>query len=511
MSSPASTHSNNKREKRFRLTNTVTGKREDFKTQKPGEVSFYSCGPTVYGPLHIGNARALLFADVMFRWLKHIGYKVNFVRNYTDVDDKIIVRALEEKIPANEVSKKYVAYCEEDIRLMGLQKPVKTVLVTESIPEIIKLIEKIIQRGHAYVVEGEVLFSIESFSGYGKLSGKNVEELQAGARVEVDRKKKNPMDFSLWKPQKPGEPFWSSPWGQGRPGWHIECSAMVSRWLGDTIDLHHGGQDLVFPHHENEIAQSEAASGKPFCNHWVHHAFMTMGNEKMSKSLGNILTIREFISRYGAELLKFIYIGHHFRSMVDFTEALVTRMVDELERVYLAKKWATDALSESVGPAGAAEAAWNAIDTAKVFEEMELELYADLNTQGALGYLFPLLRAINRSEMEAAGKPGLKAANTPARKRVAENFLALLEKLHTILNVFGEDADKLLSQLADVRKQMNAAAADLSSEYIQSLIEERAKVRKEKNFKRSDEIRAELDAKGIVLVDSPQGTTWKYK
>ncbi|HRK02168.1 MAG TPA: cysteine--tRNA ligase, partial [Oligoflexia bacterium] len=279
----------------FRLTNTQSGKREEFRPQDGRKVTFYSCGPTVYGPLHIGNARQLIFADWVFRWLKHIGYDVNFVRNYTDVDDKIIDRAAKEGVSSLQIAEQYIEYCETDIRALKLLPPTKTVRVTDTIPEIIAMIEQILERGHAYVVDGEVLFSIDSFPNYGKLSGKKTEDLLAGARVEVRSMKRNPLDFSLWKPRKKentAEPFWPSPWGEGRPGWHIECSAMASRWLGVTIDLHHGGQDLVFPHHENEIAQSEAASGKLFCRHWIHHAFLTSGNEKMSKSLGNIFSIR---------------------------------------------------------------------------------------------------------------------------------------------------------------------------------------------------------------------------
>ncbi|MBI3543935.1 MAG: cysteine--tRNA ligase, partial [Deltaproteobacteria bacterium] len=321
--------------KKFILTNTTTRKREEFKPASPPKVTFYSCGPTVYGPIHIGNARALVVADLMHRWLKHIGYEVNFVRNYTDVDDKIIDRANKDKVDSLVISEKYIEYTDTDMKLLGLQPPTKVVKVTDSMPEIIAIIQKIIARGHAYVVNGEVFFSIESFKGYGKLSHRNVEDLIAGARVEIDSKKKNPMDFSLWKPHKPGEPSWESPWGKGRPGWHIECSAMAGRWLGETLDLHHGGMDLMFPHHENEIAQSEAATGKPFCNHWMHHAFITSGNEKMSKSLGNILPCRDFIEKFGAELLKFIFVSFHFRSELPYTEETLGQSMGELERVYL--------------------------------------------------------------------------------------------------------------------------------------------------------------------------------
>lgn len=497
--------------KKFVLTNSLSGKREEFKPAHPPKVSFYSCGPTVYGALHIGNARALIVADLFYRWLKHIGYDVNFVRNYTDVDDKIITRANEEKISSDEVSKKYIDYCETDMKLLGLQKPVRTVLVTESIAEIIQTIQKIIERGHGYVVDGEVLFSVKSFAAYGKLSGKNVDDLEAGARVEVDAKKKHPADFSLWKPHKPGEPYWDSPWSKGRPGWHIECSAMVMRWLGDTIDLHHGGQDLIFPHHENEIAQSEAASGKPFCSHWVHHAFLTAGNEKMSKSLGNILTIREFVEKYSAELLNFIYLSFHHRSTVPYTQEMLAQALGELERVYLAKKWAVEAACAS-GTAKGEAFKTLAGKSAELFEKIEDDMMMDLNTPGAMGQLFSFIRDINRVETQAAGKPGLAAPASEERALVAREFLELIEKkLHPLWNVFNEEPGAMLKRIEDIRRAMSGVTGIPGDEELKKLLEDRAEARKTKNFKRADEIRAQFDSYGLVIVDSPQGSSWKVK
>ncbi len=495
----------------FVLTNTLSGKREPFKTQTPGKVLYYTCGPTVYGPLHIGNMRALVVGDLLFRWLKHLGYEVNFVRNYTDVDDKIINRAIEEKTSAHEVSQKYIEYCDTDLKLLGLQTPTKTVLVTDSMPDIIKIIEKIIANGKGYVVDGEVLFSIEAFPGYGKLSGKNVEDLVAGSRVAVDSKKKNPADFSLWKPAKPGEPFWESPWGKGRPGWHIECSAMISHWLGETIDLHHGGQDLIFPHHENEIAQSEAATGKTFCNHWVHHAFITAGNEKMSKSLGNILPTRKFIEVYGAELLRFIFVSFQYRSELPYTEAMLAQALGELERIYLAKKWARQAADAPLSHDGKG-AMWQPLigKSREVFSKMEDELLSDLNSPGALGHLFSLIRELNRVEAEAAGRAATPAASSAERKEVAREFLHLLEgQIHPLLNVFAEEPQALLDKIEVIRraKQKNG----LSDGEINAMIQSRLDARKMKDFKKADDIRVALEAQGIVLLDSPQGTTWKAK
>ncbi|MEW6056735.1 MAG: cysteine--tRNA ligase [Bdellovibrionota bacterium] len=505
-------------EKAFYLTNSLTGKREEFRPAAPPRVTYYSCGPTVYGPLHIGNARALVVGELIFRWLKHIGYDVNFVRNYTDVDDKIINRANEEKTTADEIADRYIAYCEEDLRLLALQKPVKTVRVRDTIPEIIQLIERIIARGHAYIVDGEVLYSIESFSTYGKLSGKNVEDLQAGARVEVDKKKRNPMDFSLWKPQKAGEPGWDSPWGKGRPGWHIECSAMVWRWLGETIDIHHGGQDLMFPHHENEIAQSEGATGKTFCRHWVHHAFLTSGNEKMSKSLGNILTIREFIERYSAEVLRFIFASFQYRSSIPYTQAMMSQALGELERIYLAKQWAVNAAAQALPPGShATDKEWTPL-VAKanaVYQAIEEEMFNDLNTPGALGHLFAFVRELNRTEVQAAGKPGMRAPASPVRAQVAREFLELLEKrVQPLLNVFAENPETVLAKIQAIRlTNLGSSQADglPSEEEIQKFIQERNEARKNKDFKRADEIRELLDSRGIVLVDSVQGTMWRAK
>ncbi len=501
-------------QKKFVLTNSQTGKREEFKPQKSPNVSFYSCGPTVYGPLHIGNARALITADLLFRWLTHIGYKANFVRNYTDVDDKIINRAKEEKITSDEVAQKYIDYCEEDIRMLGLLKPTKTVRVTESMNEIYSLIQKIIDQKHAYVVPvkvtssenaEEVFFSIESFPTYGKLSGRKVEELVAGARVEVDETKKNPLDFSLWKPAKKDEPYWDSPWGKGRPGWHIECSAMAGKWLGETIDLHHGGQDLIFPHHENEIAQSEAATGKTFCRHWVHNAFVTMGKDKMSKSLGNIITIRQFLNDYGAEVMKYMYFSHHYRSQVELTESLILKVCDELERIYTIKKWAENSLNQSANKSESKIFKSLLGKSEEIFTQIESEMFSDLNSPGAMGHLFTFIRELNRAESQESD------INLEKQKVAKEVLTLFVEKLFKISGLFNENSEKMLTQINLIRKKLNNSTAGISDEQIQALLDERKNARNSKNFARADEIRKELDAKGIVIIDSPSGTTWKYK
>ena len=506
--------------KKFVLTNSQSGKREEFKPQKSPSVTFYSCGPTVYGPLHIGNARALITADLLYRWLNHIGYQTNFVRNYTDVDDKIIHRSLEEKISSLEVANKYIEYCEYDMKLLGLKPPVKTIRVTESMDDIFSLIKKIIDRKHAYVVPTnengfEVFFSIDSFKTYGKLSGRNVEELQAGARIDIDENKKNPLDFSLWKPAKKNEPFWESPWGKGRPGWHIECSAMAGKWLGETIDLHHGGQDLIFPHHENEIAQSESANGKIFCRHWVHNAFVTMGKDKMSKSLGNIITIRKFIEDYGAEVMKYMYFSHHYRSSVEMTVGLLLKVCDELERIYTLKKWAGDTMSLNVSTEKTNDAYEILVGkAASVWEQMETEMFSDLNSPGALGHLFTFIRDLNRTETIATSKSGNGTAQTAARKTVAQEVYELLQdKLFSISALFAEYPDSMLLHINQLRGKISSSsnAAKYTDDEIKKLIMERKSARDTKNFARADEIRKELDSNGILLVDSPSGTVWKFK
>ena len=503
--------------KSLKLTNTLGGKKSEFRPKDPKQVLFYSCGPTVYGPLHIGNARALYTADTLFRWLKYMGYGVNYVRNYTDIDDKILARAKDEGSTLAAVGQKYLDYCETDMKLMKLDQPTKTVRVTESVPDIIAIIEKLIARGHAYVVGGEVFYAISTFSGYGKLSGKNPEELQAGVRIEVDGRKKNPLDFSLWKPAKTGEPSWSSPWGEGRPGWHIECSAMILRWLGESIDIHHGGQDLIFPHHENEIAQTEGATGHEFCGHWVHNGFLTISREKMSKSLGNILEIRQFIETYGAEVLKYLFVKHHYRAGFDFNDSALEELLGELERIYLAKRWARSVVAQ--GPAHSASAPEGfgplVAHVQNAYTSFENEIFNDLNSPGALGAVFSLVREINRTEAHTGGRA------SEARTQVAQGLFEILEGgFQKVFNVFGEHEDAMLAQIEAIRRHRSeqrltregAAGAGLPTDAeIQALIAERKAARGQKDFKRSDEIRDDLAARGIVLLDAPTGTTWKTK
>jgi cysteinyl-tRNA synthetase len=494
----------------LRLTNSLTGKKEEFRPLREGVVSLYSCGPTVYGPIHIGNLRAGLVADLFFRYFSHVGFDVHFARNYTDVDDKIIQKAAQEGVSADEVAKKYTRMVEEDYAHAGMRRPVHACKVTETIPEIIGMIESILARGHAYVIDtGEVLYSIESFEGYGKLSHKKIEDLVAGMRVEVNEKKRNPLDFALWKPAKAGEPAWESPWGPGRPGWHIECSAMIHKHLGEQIDIHHGGEDLLFPHHENEIAQSEGATGKaPFARYWLHHAFITMSKAKMSKSLGNIVSARDFLSRYGGEVARYFCLSSHYRSPIDLSEDSIETALSSLQRLYEAK---AKAQKVAAGPSpGPVSAEWAAVirDCEKTREEIE-ECYAnDLNTAGALGALFTLIRAFNRVSAE----PGqLEAANASA---AAQAFLGLLEhEIGEVLGVGGLDPAQALLQLEQVKRAQAEASGQTrpSAEEIQALIQARKAARAAKNFAESDRIRDELLARGVAIKDGPQGTTWEYR
>jgi cysteinyl-tRNA synthetase len=496
-----------------RITNTMTGKKEPFVPLQPGKVSFYSCGPTVYGLIHIGNLRGGLVADLTYRYLKHAGYEVTYVRNYTDVDDKIIKKAEEEGISPEAVAKKYTVEAERDYAMAGMLEPTHKPCVTTHINEIIALIERIIANGIAYVApDGEVLFEINKFPGYGKLSHKQIDELVAGARVEVSDKKRNPLDFALWKPAKPGEPYWESPWGRGRPGWHIECSAMSSRWLGDRIDLHHGGEDLVFPHHENEIAQSEAASGHgPFVNIWLHHAFLTLSKEKMSKSLGNVFSARDFLSTYGGEMARYLLLSVHYRTIIDFDEKLIENAMSSLTRIYEAKQKALELASSRKSAADIrAESLWGSFvaECESVRREINEHYANDLNTPGALASLFTLIRSFNRT----LGEPFAQA--TPSAVLGAQALLQVLESdIGEVIGVGRLSPDKALRDLDSVRlKLAGKSASDRpSDEQIAALIEQRAQAKVAKNYAEADRIRKELDAQGVVLKDSPQGTTWSQK
>jgi cysteinyl-tRNA synthetase len=497
----------------IKLTNTLTGKKEVLQTSVPGKLTFYSCGPTVYGLIHIGNLRAGLVSDMFFRYFKRIGYDVTFVRNYTDVDDKIINRGKDEGISAADVAKKYTLEVEKDYAVAGMREPSRKTTVTDHIPEIIALIERILANGKGYVIPGgDVMFSIESFPGYGKLSHKHIEDLVAGIRVEVNPNKKSPLDFTLWKPAKPGEPYWESPWGKGRPGWHIECSAMATKWLGDTIDVHHGGEDLVFPHHENEIAQTEAATGKaPFVKYWVHHAFLTLSKEKMSKSLGNVMTARDFLTKFGGEVARYMLLSVHYRSIIDFGDDTLENTLIALQRLYEAKSKARELAGKKAAvPDQRAEAAWGSFvaDCEKVRREIE-DCYAnDLNTAGALGALFTLIRSFNRTLSEPM------AQATPSAVLGAGELIKIIEdEIGDVIGVGRLDPSKMLSDLEAIRasRLADSGVSRPTEDEIRAAIQARADARAAKNFAEADRIRKDLEARGVLIKDSPQGTTFEYK
>ncbi|MBR0076674.1 MAG: cysteine--tRNA ligase [Synergistaceae bacterium] len=469
------------------LFNDLTRKKEKFIPIKEGHVSFYSCGPTVYDYFHVGNARPFIVFDVLRRWLEHSGYKVTFVQNFTDIDDKMIHRAHKENITVKELAEKFISEYNKDAEALGIRKPDVSPRATEHIPEIINTIEKIIANGHAYVSEGDVYFDIQSWPKYGSLCKQNLEDLEAGARVDPTEKKKDPLDFALWKAEKPGEPSWESPWGKGRPGWHIECSAMSSKYLGENIDIHSGGVDLMFPHHENEAAQSEAASnnGKPFVNYWLHNGFLLIDSEKMSKSLGNFLTARAAIEKYPPLALRFFMLSAHYRSPINFTPEGLEQAAAGVMRLRNCKidldfASHTRKNNKSDFDINKFESELNELDK-KFAEAMD----DDFNTAAAMGILFDVVYLINTSLKEHEFLP----------EEFFESSLKALNTYDEILGVIGSDDSE--------------SENDDESKEIEKLISERTEARKNKNFARSDEIRNLLKARGIVLEDTPQGTKWK--
>ncbi len=495
------------------FTNSKGHKKERFSPQVPGEVKFYSCGPTVYGPIHVGNLRAALTADLIFRFFKKMGFKVTYVRNYTDIDDRIIGQMIQEKLTLEAITQKYITSVEQDYALALMEEPTHKTKVTDHLPEIVTMIEQILQHQHGYVTdEGEVFFSIDSFKSYGSLSNKPLDELQAGQRVEVNPKKRNPLDFSLWKPAKPGEPSWSSPWAKGRPGWHIECSAMACKWLGAQMDVHHGGVDLIFPHHENEIAQSEAATGaQPYAKVWLHNAFLNLSGEKMSKSLGNIVSARDFLAHYGGEVARMVMLSVHYRSSLDFNGEAVDHAVTALARIYEAKEKAEKLREKKISlPDPMAEQVWGGflMECERTRSAIRDHYCNDLNTAGALSEFFTLTREWNR----CLAHPN--AENTSGAILAANEWIKVLEEeIGSVIGVGRARSETVLKKLEEIKvlRAENEGQKVMTEAEVSLLLEERKQVRLEKNFKRSDEIRDLLLAAGIEIKDSPQGTTWKRR
>ena len=460
----------------MKVYNSLTRQKEEFIPNNPDEVKVYVCGPTVYNFFHLGNARPFVVFDTLRRYLKYIGYNVNFVQNFTDVDDKIINRAKEEGISAPEVSEKYIKEYFDDAKALNIVPADTHPRVSENIQQIIEFVETLIEKGYAYEVDGDVYYSTRKFKDYGKLSKQNIEELEAGARIAVEEKKKDPLDFALWKARKEeSEIAWESPWGMGRPGWHIECSAMSRRYLGPTLDIHAGGQDLQFPHHENEIAQSEACNGVPFAKYWMHNAYITIDKEKMSKSLGNFFTVREIREKYKGEVIRYFLLSGHYRSPIDFNDNLMEMSKASLARFENARKNLEFLIEKGEGQM--------TDDEKKVFESYDSyrakfkeAMDDDLNTADAISAIFEqLVTSINQAVKDGASK------------EFAQKSLDTLLELTHVLGLLEAEED-----------------ADVDDE-IKKLVDEREAARAAKDFAKADQIRDELKAKGITLKDTPQG------
>ena len=479
----------------LRVYNTMTAQKEEFRPLVPGKVGMYVCGVTVYDYCHIGHARANIVFDVIYRYLQFAGFETTYVRNYTDVDDKIINRANERHISSKDLAEEFITAFDQDMDALGLLRPTHEPRATEYIAEIIGICEKLIDKGLAYASGGDVYYSVDKFPSYLKLSKRNMEEMQAGARIAPGEQKRNPMDFALWKAAKPGEPSWESPWGSGRPGWHIECSAMSSSLLGDTFDIHGGGRDLIFPHHENEIAQSEGASGKPFAKYWIHNGFVNVNQEKMSKSLGNFFTIRDILQTYDPEVVRFFILTSHYRSPIDFSDQNLLEAQSGLSRFYEALD-----LAETVLAAIPKEAE-NSDEGAQLEEKFRAAMDDDFNTALAIAHLFEGVRTMNRL---IATKKFAKKADLVAQVR---DLHATILRLGEVLGIFLSAPAAWLEKV----KMAGLERLDITAEEIEAYIEERLAARKEKDFARSDEIRDELEKRGIVLLDSREGTTWKLK
>ena len=463
----------------MKIFNTLSRNKEELIPLTPGEFKIYACGPTVYNFIHIGNARPLCVFDVMRRYLEYRGNKVNFVQNFTDIDDKIIRRANEEGVTFKDISEKYIEEFWVDAKGMNIREATVHPKATENIDEIIDIVSSLIEKGYAYEANGDVYFSTKKFNEYGKLSHQPLEDLEAGARINVGEVKREPMDFALWKSAKPGEPYWESPWGHGRPGWHIECSAMVRHYLGETIDIHCGGQDLIFPHHENEIAQSECCNGSPFAKYWMHNGFITVDKVKMSKSLGNFFTVRDVANQYGYEPIRYLMISCQYRSPINYSFDAIEQCKASLERLYTCRNNMDFALKNAVEEAGEKDAEIIAAIDAKKDKFIEA-MEDDLNTGEALGAIFELVKEIN-----------LNVNDGVQSKALVEYAIKVFDELMNVLGLlYNRNAEKSLD------------------DEIEALIQARNDARKAKNWAEADRIRDELKAQGIVLEDTPQGVKW---
>lgn len=479
------------------LYNTLTKNKEPFKSIEPNKVKIYLCGPTVYDLLHIGNFRGAIFFNLMRNWLEKIGNDVTFVYNYTDVDDKIIKRANEEGVDSLVISERYIQEFKKDFDRLGLVPHDHNPKVTDYIPQIVKFVEKLIENNKAYVVDGEVFYQIENFEDYGKLSGKKLDELEAGQRVEVDQRKKSPYDFVLWKPSKAGEPSWDSPWSKGRPGWHIECSAMIQSLLGETIDIHGGGIDLIFPHHENEIAQGEGATGCKYCNYWVHNNFINFKDQKMSKSLGNVIRGREFMDRYHPEVMKYLMLSSHYRAMLSLSEDKITQTISALARVYSALEQAFDILAEpNITPTKPIDSFTKLL--AQSDKAIAQALNDDFNTVEVMAAIFEVVRTYNAQNFHKKRKDPIAHATIMA-------FKDWLQEQGKMMALFQEDPKTMLKALNDIMvKEKNIDVAK-----VEELLTQRNLAREQKDWAKADQYRDQLKEMGVEFQDGAEGTTWR--
>lgn len=458
----------------IKVYNTLNKKKEEFIPLTPGEVKMYVCGPTVYNFFHIGNGRTFIVFDTIRRYFEYRGFKVDFVQNFTDIDDKMIKKANEEGTTVKKIGDTYIKEYYQDADALNIERATVNPRATEFIGEIIKFVKGLVDKGYAYEVDGDVYFSTKKFQGYGKLSGQNIEDLQSGARISVDERKKDPMDFAIWKAQKPGEPAWNSPWGMGRPGWHIECSCMAKKLLGETIDIHAGGSDLKFPHHENEIAQSEALTGEPFARYWLHSAFVNVNNEKMSKSLNNFFTAREILERYDADVIRFLMLSAHYRQQLNFSEDLLESAKASVERIYNAIGNLENLIDEvSREEMNEEEKAY--LESLNQYKEKYIEkMDDDFNTADAITAIFDLIKDTNTN------------ITIDSSKELAQKALELIRELGAPLGMFQKSTKGNLA------------------EEIEALIAKRQQARKDRDFALADKIRDELKDRGIILEDTPQ-------
>lgn len=467
----------------MKIFNTLSRTKEEFVPLEEGKVKMYVCGPTVYNYIHIGNARPMIVFDTVRRYFEYKGYEVNFVSNFTDVDDKIIKKALEEGVDARVISERFIEECKKDMAALNVKPATTHPQATQEIDGMLEMIRTLIDKGNAYVAEdGTVYYRTASFKDYGKLSHKNLDELQSGFReikVTGEEGKESPSDFVLWKPKKEGEPYWESDWCQGRPGWHIECSVMSKKYLGEQIDIHAGGEDLIFPHHENEIAQSEAANGKPFATYWMHNGFLNIDNKKMSKSLGNFFTVREIGEKYDLQVLRFFMLSAHYRSPLNFSAELMEASKNGLERILTAVERLKDASKHASGEKMTAEEEKNAEEARGLAAKFEAAMDDDFNTADAVSALFELVKLSNSTVSDGSGKA------------YVDFMKGLIERLCEVLGIITERRSEMLD------------------EEVEALIAERKQARKEKNFARADEIRQQLLDMGIILEDTREGVKWK--